>query len=131
MTGGSLQVVGRARFASAHAMGMEINQLLTICNGKGAISANGSVICPPRLIVDAESSSLWGNGSATVAGTTTIMQDVTLGATNTSQVETFGRVEMMHALQTGSMELLPRVNHSVAWNNGTLRNVTHEMDADP
>lgn len=131
MTDGTLQVVGRAAFANAQTLGVEINERLIVCDGKGTfIDANGSTVCPPRLIVDAASSSLWANGSATVAGTTTLMQDVILGATNTSQVETFGRVETMHAVSAGSMELLPRVNHSVAWNNGSIENVTHDRNTD-
>lgn len=131
MTDGTLRVVGRASFANAQALGVEITQRLTVCNGEGSfIDANGSTICPPRLTVDTASSSLWANGSATVDGTTTFMQDVVLGAASTSQVETFGRVETMHAVRTGSMELLPRVNHSVAWNNGSLENVTYDRNAD-
>ena len=128
MTDGTLRVVGRAGFANAHTLGVEIKQQLTVCNGMStSIYSNWSAICQPRFIVDAASSSLWSSGSATVSGTTTLMQDVTLGATNTSHVETLGRAETMHALQAGSMELLPRVNHRVAWSNGTIEDTTYEM----
>jgi hypothetical protein len=131
MTEGTLRVVGPAGFGNVHTLAMEVNRQLIVCNGQGiALDANGSVVCPPRLIVDATSASLWANGSATVAGSTTLMQDVVLGATNLSHVETFGRVETMHSLQAGSMELSPRVNHYVAWNNGTLENVTYETTTD-
>ena len=131
MTGGTLQVVGSAGFANAHTLRVEVSQLLTVCSGMGTmVDVNGSVICPPRFVVDTDSASLWANGSATVAGTTTLMQDVALGTTNSTQVEAFGRVETMHALQAGSMNLSPRVNHHVAWNNGTLEKVTYEHGLD-
>ena len=128
MTDGTLRVVGRAGLANAHTLQTEITELLTVCNGIATtIGPNGSVVCPPRFIADAASASAWANGSATIAGTTTLMQNVVMGVTNSTHAEAFGRVETRHALQTGSMHLSPRINHHVAWVHGSIETILDSL----
>jgi hypothetical protein len=112
----SLQVKSLARLMNIEADRIFVQRKLMLCNQKYALQA-----C--AFDIEAASGNILAQGSIQVTGPVALQREVHLAPNVASVAQTLGHVEASHGIETHVVTLMPRVNHSVLWFNGTLAGV--------
>jgi hypothetical protein len=111
----SLQVQSTARLTNMRTGRVFAQRKLVLCRPEHALQA-----C---VFATEANGNILAQGSIQMTGSVGLQRDVRLAPNIASVAQSLGHVEAVHGLATRVVILMPRVNHSIMWFNGTSTGV--------